>query len=74
MDEKYSKEIDLLYRLRFERGLIPLPDKISDPKLKELVEKLNFHYGCVMDYDAKIMELYKENERMKLVGTHTDHE
>ena len=59
---EYSKEIDLLYRLVFERGLVPTPETFKDKAVQNMAKQLYDAHVALIVTLVHIETAYKNNK------------
>lgn len=55
----YQRELDLLYRIRYNRGLIPNPYTFENPKIRELAISIAETMEELNNLDNYLDELYR---------------
>jgi hypothetical protein len=53
-NKEYLEELDLMYRIVFERGLIPNPTNFNNPSLVKLAKKYVVLYRKMSNLDLEL--------------------
>ena len=60
MNGEYAKEVDLMFRLRFERGLMPYPGNYTNHSLQAMAKEYQRLSLLLDKLDTELTHMYQD--------------